>query len=186
VPAVHRPLRLLAVLVFAAALAGCKAQGPERAMARFSGDPAARSQAMAASAAAAGRAAQPAHAARASQTSTGDAGPDGVPGDVQRAKRPDAAATPPAVDARPERFLGLDTRALRGELGKPALVRGEGPARVWQYRGRTCVLDLVFYPAAGGRAVRHLEARDPVDAEPLETAACLRDLLRQRAVAASG
>ena len=172
-----------AVLLAAAALAGCKAQGPERAMARFHGDAAARDQAAAGAPAASAEAAAPADAPASP--------PPPAPSPSRRppsqtASRPAPAAPLPEVDAAPERFLGLAPSALGAELGRPALVRAEGPARVWQYRGRSCVLDLVLYPGPDGPTVRHLEARDPVDATPHDTVGCLTDLLQRRAVAATG
>ena len=166
-------LPIAAVLLAAAALAGCKSQGPERAMARFHG-----AEVVRAPSAAAAPPASP-------ETMTGPAASETAP-DPKLAARPDPAAPPPEVDANPERFLGASPAALGAELGRPALVRAEGPARVWQYRGGACVLDLVLYPGADGPTVRHLEARDPVDAKPHDTAACLKDLLQRRAVAATG
>jgi hypothetical protein len=44
----------------------------------------------------------------------------------------------------------------------------------------------VLYPGPDGPTVRHLEARDPVDAAPRDAAACLRGLLQRRATAATG
>jgi hypothetical protein len=178
---VHRARALapvVTVLLAAAALAGCKSQGPDRAMARFYGDTGARSEAMAASAAAAEQARTGGEAAEIVRDDA-DAPP-------QMAARPDPAEPPPKVDAQPERFIGLDDSALRAELGAPALVRREGPARVWQYRAAGCVLDLVLYPGDAGLSVRHLEARDAADAAPRDTAACLEPLLQRRAVAATG
>lgn len=161
-----------AMLFAAAALAGCKSQGPERAMARFHGDPAMRAQAITTPSGAPGEALPPAGSK------------DDAPA-AQTAARPDPEAPLPEVDARPERFRGLGQSAVASELGRPALIRAEGPARVLQYRGRACVLDLVLYPGPDGPAVRHLEARDPVDAAPRDTASCLKDLL-QRDAAATG
>ena len=174
-------LPIAAVLVAAAALAGCKSQGPERAMARFYGDDAAHAQAIARTPTAGAR----------TPSAPGAAAPASTP---QTASRPDPAAPPPGalpgplpeVDANPERFIGAAPAALDAELGRPALVRAEGPARVWQYRGPACVLDLVLYPGADGPSVRHLEARDPENAAPHDTAGCLETLLQRRAVAATG
>ncbi len=170
-----------AVLLAAVALAGCKAQGPERALARFHGDAAARDRAAAGPPAASAEAAAPADAPAPPASPSPSQSPS-----TQTASRPAPAAPLPEVDAAPERFLGLAPSALDAELGRPALVRAEGPARVWQYRGRSCVLDLVLYPGPDGPTVRHLEARDPVDATPHDTVGCLKDLLQRRAVAATG
>ncbi|MBK1696919.1 hypothetical protein CKO21_06635 [Rhodovibrio salinarum] len=104
----------------------------------------------------------------------------------QTAALPEADSWPSMVDARPERFIALSAADVDAELGAPARIRQEGPARVWQYRTRTCVLDLVLYSDPDGEVVRHLEARDPVDATPQDTQACLRTLLQRRALAVTG
>ncbi|MDZ7714362.1 MAG: hypothetical protein U5L06_15305 [Rhodovibrio sp.] len=115
----------------------------------------------------------------------GPAASDTAP-DPRLAARPDPAAPPPEVDANPERFLGRRRpRSAPNWAGPPWCARRARPG-VWQYRGRACVLDLVLYPGTDGPTVRHLEARDPVDAKPHDTAACLKTLLRRRAVAATG
>ncbi|MDZ7714498.1 MAG: polymer-forming cytoskeletal protein [Rhodovibrio sp.] len=109
-----------------AALAGCKSQGPERALARFYGEGAVRGSVpstlpQASPEAATGRAAT-------GPVAPGPAASDTAP-DPRLAARPDPAAPPPEVDANPERFLGASPAALGAELGRPALVRAEGPAR---------------------------------------------------------
>ena len=97
------------------------------------------------------------------------------------AKKPaeSVAALPPtpAVDADPERLLGLAPGDLEGLLGRPELVRRESPAQVWQYRTGACVLDVVLYDVAVGRQVTYVEARDRGGAR-VETRPCLAEVLR--------
>jgi hypothetical protein len=178
-------LPIAAALIAAAALAGCKSQGPERAMARFYGEEAVTAQATTPQATTpqgtTPQGTTPQAEPEAARGSAGAAAPA-----AQMAARPEPATPLPEVDATPERFLGAAPAVLGAELGRPALVRAEGPARVWQYRGGTCVLDLVLYPGTDGPTVRHLEARDRVDAKPHDTAACLKTLLQRHALAATG
>jgi len=179
-----RPILAAAVVLLAAALAGCKSQGPERALARFNGAAAVPPPA---SDAPPGADTARSNPPRSDPPRSGD-GPAGARARVvpQDAGPPDPGDRPADLDARPERFRGLAPAAVDAALGPPTQVRTEGPARVWQYRGRGCVLDLVFYPSPDGAAVRHLEARDPVDAAPRPAAACLSQLVRDDARAAEG
>lgn len=85
----------------------------------------------------------------------------------------------PPIDDNPEHFLGLDTAAVEGRLGSPDLLRREPPAEVWQYQGKTCVLDLFLYDKDGSKQVVYLEARD-LEAAETESRACLRTLLMAR------
>ena len=66
-----------------------------------------------------------------------------------------------AVDADPERLIGLSVSQAAELLGRPALVRAEPPAEVWQYAGAECVLHLFLYEGevAGGLAVTYYEMR---------------------------
>ncbi len=112
---------------------------------------------------------------------------------AQEAALPPGGPAPPSdpepeeieVDADPARFLGLDLAALEAELGPPRLEREEDPARIWQYRDATCVLDLYLYEEAGRYRVTYLEARDPA-ARTLPAEECLRPLLQARAKALTG
>ena len=66
-----------------------------------------------------------------------------------------------AGDADPERLIGLSVGQASELLGRPALVRAEPPAEVWQYAGAECVLHLFLYEGegAGGLAVTYYEMR---------------------------
>ena len=66
-----------------------------------------------------------------------------------------------AVDADPERLIGLNVTQASELLGRPALVRAEPPAEIWQYTGAECVLHLFLYEGddAGVLAVTYYEMR---------------------------
>ena len=66
-----------------------------------------------------------------------------------------AAARLPAVGE----LRGLKAAEIVSLLGEPAFRRVEPPAELWQYRTRDCVLDLFFYPQAGGYRVSAAETR---------------------------
>lgn len=52
-------------------------------------------------------------------------------------------------------LIGSSADATRNLLGKPAMVRHEPPAEVWQYRSGNCVLDVYVYAT-----VTHAEIRE--------------------------
>jgi hypothetical protein len=78
----------------------------------------------------------------------------------------------------PKELLGLDHSALRRAFGKPAQMRDELTAQVWQYVTGDCVVDLYLYEAEGGLKVTYVEARSRT-AEPTPTARCLKSLLER-------
>ena len=86
--------------------------------------------------------------------------------------------TPPPAAIAAEDLLGLSRGAVSELLGRPSVVRSEAPAEIWQYRNRTCVVDLIFY-GDGDAAVIHIEARDRA-AAPLAADPCLAVLVRER------
>ena len=81
--------------------------------------------------------------------------------------RPGMPRAAPA--AAPEDMIGLDGGAVTRLLGRPGFTRVEGPAQVWQYASRSCVLDIVFYDSKAA----YLEARD-TNGAAVATRACLR------------
>jgi hypothetical protein len=83
------------------------------------------------------------------------------------------------INANPQRFIGADGPGLTARLGAPAQRRVEANARVWQYRLRRCVLDIVLYPEHGTRRATHIEARNR-QGEPIPARQCLRPLLQQK------
>ncbi len=72
---------------------------------------------------------------------------------------PTASLPPPS----PDQLMGLDASGVTRLLGQPSLKRAEGPAHVWQYANRLCVLDVVMYDdeAKRGPRVNYVELRDP-------------------------
>ena len=46
----------------------------------------------------------------------------------------------------PTKIIGFATPILVHKLGKPNMVRKEGPVEVWQYQFVSCVVDFFFYP----------------------------------------
>ena len=51
----------------------------------------------------------------------------------------------PPINDDPTQLMGLDRDELNEKLGEPSLIRRDGDAEVWQYRGENCVLDLFLY-----------------------------------------
>ncbi len=89
------------------------------------------------------------------------------------------AALPPVNDD-PDQFLGSSGSDIAAVLGEPGLRRKEGPAEIWQYRGRNCVLDLFLYlpeNGTGSARVDYVELRNPALSET-KRRACLADMLR--------
>ncbi|EKV30396.1 hypothetical protein C882_4355 [Caenispirillum salinarum AK4] len=104
----------------------------------------------------------------------------------------DVAALPPrplptaeeiAAAPDPLTLKGEAADAVRAALGPASLLRREPPAQVWQYRGRTCVLDVVLYPDEAEGApltVAHVELRPVVAANAVAPKACAADVLQNR------
>lgn len=78
----------------------------------------------------------------------------------------------------PKELLGLDHSALRRVLGRPAQVRHELTAQVWQYVTGDCVVDLYLYDQQDGLKVTYVEARSRT-AEQTPTTRCLKSLLER-------
>lgn len=88
------------------------------------------------------------------------------------------------VDDDPAQFMNGGVAALREVLGDPVLIRRDGTAEVWQFRGDSCTLDLFLYPGDGGAlAVKHVDLRGDA---PDERRACLARMIRARIVAVEG
>ncbi|MFN4089296.1 MAG: EI24 domain-containing protein [Alphaproteobacteria bacterium] len=84
---------------------------------------------------------------------------EGRPDDARSTAKPGQARVPHL----PDELTGQGQIEVWTRLGSPDLVRREGPARVWQYATRTCVLDLYLYEAGDDFQVIHhaLRARRP-------------------------
>lgn len=85
------------------------------------------------------------------------------------------AGTPAVIWQSADKLLGLESEDLRAALGAPARIRDEDPARIYQYIGGDCVLDLFLYQAEGTYRVTYAEARS-VKAEKKPVEACLKSL----------
>jgi hypothetical protein len=89
------------------------------------------------------------------------------------------APTATHLTGDPKELLGLDHTALRRTLGKPAQMRDELTAQVWQYVTGDCVVDLYLYDdEQGALKVTYVEARSRT-AEPTPTTRCLKSLLER-------
>lgn len=90
-----------------------------------------------------------------------------------------APAEPPEpVNDDPQQFMGLDQPGVSAIIGKPAMIRRDGPAQVWQYRGPGCYLDIFMYRQDNDTfEVRYVDLRAPELAEDKHRG-CLADLIR--------
>jgi hypothetical protein len=73
-------------------------------------------------------------------------------------------------------FTGLAAGEVRARLGDPSYRRRDAPAEIWQYYGRSCVLDLFLYDDGGVQRVLHAELRGQATAAGAR-AACLSELV---------
>ena len=76
--------------------------------------------------------------------------------------------------------IGRDATALANLFGAPRLEVKEGDARMLQFSGQPCVLDIYLYPLQPGAqpSATHVEARRASDGEDVDRAACVRALRR--------
>lgn len=147
-----------ALLLSAALLAACQAQGPATAPAAPSGEIAAEGT-----------------------EADANAGPD----TAKLAALPPAPPPEPAVDDDPARLMGLRAAEVDALLGPPDLVRREPPAEVRQYSAEDCVFDVFLYDEAGSYRVTYIEARD-LAAQRIAARPCLNRLLRARLAGTGG
>lgn len=56
-------------------------------------------------------------------------------------------------------FNGLSERQVNFLLGKPAYIRKDPPAELWQYKNDFCIVDLYFYEDIKPVAVQYTEMR---------------------------
>ena len=118
------------------------------------------------------------------------------------------ASLPPSTEARPaapapkaapraflapEVLIGRSEGEIRKAFGKPALMRKESPADVWQYLSEDCALHLYFYPEGKtAKVVRHvaINGRNLDTLSDLDRTQCFNDYLRsvgaEMAFAAAG
>lgn len=109
---------------------------------------------------------------------------------VARGAAPVPAATGRAMRPRPvalrdERSLrALDPTGVERLIGRPAFVRQDGGATVWQYTARSCVMDLFWYRSEIGPALVHMEARTIHGPRAADMQGCLDELWKQHTVEA--
>ncbi|MEO9900043.1 hypothetical protein [Nisaea sp.] len=89
------------------------------------------------------------------------------PASVASLPEPESKRAPAFSDEErdPKRLLDLGQHDLSSILGKPAFVRRDMSAVVWQYRTDACVLDLFLYEHGRDLAVTYYEFRPRRDAE---------------------
>ncbi len=134
---------------------------------------------------------------------SGDAGPAAVAEDTappapliadpaRDRERPALAALPPdlpEVSDDPDQFIGLDGLAVARRLGAPTLVRRDGPAEVWLYRGRDCMVDVFLYAddeaEGAGLVTRYVDLRSPAKSAA-EARQCLGEMLQAEALRRRG
>jgi len=140
-----------------------------------------------------GRSGYDAGSPRVARPAEADSGPTGTqfavrgaPGRTQVARSaPPARATTPSGESSglfggflnrtdPDDLIGQAPTKITATLGRPSLVRREAPAEVWQYRTRSCVLDLFLSDQGDGQGplVRHVEGRDRAGA-PASASDCI-------------
>lgn len=79
----------------------------------------------------------------------------------------------------PKSLIGMDRAGLTSTLGEPRMLRRDAPVEIWQYRSRSCVLDVFLYEAPDGiEAVAHLEARNNL-AEAVAIDRCMGSVLKR-------
>ena len=89
------------------------------------------------------------------------------------------------VNDDPQQFMGLDQPGVTAIIGKPAMIRRDGPAEVWQYRGQGCVFDIFMYRKEDdGFEVKYVDLRAPDLAEDRQRA-CLANIIRSNRPATS-
>lgn len=89
----------------------------------------------------------------------------------------------PFKSIKAETLMGLSEDAVKQKIGEPEMTRGEGPARVWQYRSDDCSFDAFFFPAAEGqkRKMTHMLARKRKSADKISVQNCLDQVVKSRA-----
>ncbi|MEO5335445.1 MAG: hypothetical protein H7841_00930 [Magnetospirillum sp. WYHS-4] len=90
------------------------------------------------------------------------AAPATTPPDENQAALPPAADVPPARSsvASPDHFKGMTQGEVTEAIGTPDFTRKDRAARLWQYNGKRCALDLFLYPQKDGiLRVTHVDVR---------------------------
>ena len=70
-----------------------------------------------------------------------------------------ASPAPQQAAIDPASLVGMTGGRISALFGQPVFVRRDAPGEFWRYRGKTCVLELFFYPKGGAQRVDHIETR---------------------------
>jgi len=97
-----------------------------------------------------------------------------------------AVAKPERIYPEPASLQGLSGGGVINALGQPEFIRRDQPAKIWQYRGTACTLDVFLYQEAAGQpyAVNYIEARTKQGAA-LSHKDCIVSILKEREAPAS-
>lgn len=77
-----------------------------------------------------------------------------------------------------ERLIGFEADEISELMGPPDFERSEPPAKIWQYRTQTCVVDMYLYDEDGDVSVDHIEVRGRGEAK-VEDKACFASILQE-------
>lgn len=102
----------------------------------------------------------------------------------QQAETAPEAVEPPAPPRRPRTtadILGQPPEAVIELLGPASLDRAEGTARLLQFGGSPCILDVYFYTQADGApAVATFTEARMIDGRDADASACIDRRIRDR------
>lgn len=94
-------------------------------------------------------------------------------------EEPPAPVVLPVPD--PQEFKGFTEAELTQAMGKPDFTRKDRVARLWQYKGKECVLDLFLYPQKeGGMKVTHVDLRPRNNGQAIDAQSCFTDVVAAR------
>ncbi|PKR54697.1 hypothetical protein COO20_08075 [Thalassospira marina] len=96
--------------------------------------------------------------------------------------KPKETASIPFVQIKAASLANLDGKKVEAKLGKPEMQRGEGAAKVWQYRSERCALDVFFYPQGTSKepVLVHMLARLRNGEDKIELQDCLDEIVKSR------
>ncbi len=70
-----------------------------------------------------------------------------------------ATAATGGAYASPREMVGKSGAQITSAIGAPAFRRKDGEARIWQYRGTNCLLDVFLYKNGSSLKVKYAELR---------------------------
>ena len=87
-------------------------------------------------------------------------------------RKPDRSEAVVIATPDPDLLVGLDFEATKALLGDPVLRMEQPPAKVWAYKGGSCMFSVFFYPSVDDSVFRVLtyEVTDREPELPLQTA----------------